>query len=202
MSGSLKLEGKILKLAEKVLFKVCKILAKAKIPYVLEGGTLLGIVRDNKLLPWDNDVDITIIDDYLERLIKTRKLIWLAGFRTRIRFHDKDIGPFKKGQVRMIKVQTRKFFFIKNFNLLDIFIKTKKDGKYYWIVGRKNTVLKSVDAHFYEKHTTVKFKENNLSIPYNYKEYLTCRYGDWKKTVKEWDFQRDDKAIVSKEIDV
>ena len=32
----------------------------ASIPYWLEGGTLLGIIRENRLLPWDNDMDISM----------------------------------------------------------------------------------------------------------------------------------------------
>ena len=35
------------------------------IPYHLEGGVLLGIVRDGDLLPWDNDTDLSInFEDY------------------------------------------------------------------------------------------------------------------------------------------
>lgn len=202
MSGDLKLEGRIAKIAEKMLVKICKVLEKQNIPYVLEGGTLLGIVRENRLLPWDNDLDITVTADYLEEVLQAKKFMWLAGYRTRVRFHTKDIGPFKKGQIRMIKVSTRKFFFVKGIKLLDIFIKTKQDGKYFWVVGIKNPVLKSVEAHFYEKFSTVKFSGTELSIPYNCDEYLTSRYGDWKTPIKVWDFKKDDNAIVAKETDV
>jgi phosphorylcholine metabolism protein LicD len=198
MSGDIKLEGKIAEIAEKMLLKICEILEKEKIPYVLEGGTLLGIVREKRLLPWDNDLDITITDDYLEKLLKAKKYMWLAGFRTRVRFHNRDIGPFKKGQVRLIKVSTRKFFFIKGIKLLDIFIKTKESGQYFWVVGVKNPVLKSAEARYYEKFATVGFNNAKLSIPYDFDDYLSYRYGDWKKPVKEWNFKKDDNAIVKK----
>lgn len=200
MSGTIKLEGKIAKIAEKMLIEICKVLEKQGIPYVLEGGTLLGIVRENRLLPWDNDLDITITDEYLKKLLKAKKYLWLAGYRTRIRFHNRDIGPFKTGQVRLIKISTRKFFFIKGIKLLDIFIKTKESGKYFWVVGIKNPVLKSVDSHYYENFSTINFNENKLSIPYDWDAYLTYRYGDWKTPVKEWNFKKDDNAIVKKEI--
>lgn len=41
------------------MFKsVTNILDKLDIRYWLEWGTLLGIVRDNKLIPWDRDIDL------------------------------------------------------------------------------------------------------------------------------------------------
>ncbi len=196
MAGKLKLTGKIAEIALKMLKESCKILEKYEIKYILEGGTLLGIIRENRLLPWDNDLDLTVTDDYLDKLLKARKELWLKGFRTRIRYYKEDIGPFKKGQVKIMKVQTRKFFFFKGFTLLDIFIKRKVDGKYYWTVGGKNMVLKSAPANFYEEFKKVYFKGHAYSIPRRVEDYLTYRYGDWQKPKKDWNYTKDDNAIV------
>ena len=35
-----------------------KILKKSNVTYWIEGGTLLGAIRDNKLIPWDHDLDL------------------------------------------------------------------------------------------------------------------------------------------------
>ncbi len=199
MAGKLKLEGDLLNKALKMLKKVSNIFDDNSISYVLEGGTLLGIIRENRLLPWDNDLDITITEDFIPQLLKVRHKIWKAGFRTRIRYHKKNIGPFKKGEIRMMKIQTRKYYFFKDKSLLDIFIKRKSEGKYFWTVGAKNPVLKSVDAKFYENFSTVNFNDYNYSIPKEFEEYLTCRYGNWKITQKEWNFKKDDKAIIKEE---
>jgi len=40
---------------------VIKILNTHKINYWICHGTLLGIIRDKKILPWDNDIDIGLI---------------------------------------------------------------------------------------------------------------------------------------------
>ncbi|MBN1971922.1 MAG: LicD family protein [Candidatus Delongbacteria bacterium] len=196
MAGNLKLEGKVLKKAENLLKRFCEFLDKHEIPYVLEGGTLLGVMREKRLLPWDNDMDITVTEEYGQKLLSLRKEIWKIGFRVRERYHNKDLGPFKDGDLRLFKISTRKFYFFKDLGLLDIFVKKKENDKYFWVVGINNPVLKSVDARYYENFTTVDFQGSKLSIPKDYDDYLTCRYGDWRTPVKEWNFKKDDKAIV------
>ncbi len=62
MAGSNKLTGAIAEKALKMLHDITEIMEANEIPYVLEAGTLLGIVRENRLLPWDNDMDITITE--------------------------------------------------------------------------------------------------------------------------------------------
>jgi hypothetical protein len=39
---------------------IVKILSKSKISYWMCHGTLLGIIRDKKLIPWDHDIDVAI----------------------------------------------------------------------------------------------------------------------------------------------
>ena len=44
-----------------------KILNELKIDYWVCHGTLLGIVRDKELLDWDNDIDIAVIEDEVNK---------------------------------------------------------------------------------------------------------------------------------------
>ncbi len=198
MAGKLKLTGEIAKIALKMLLETAKALEMHKVKYILEGGTLLGIIRENRLLPWDNDLDLTVPGSDLEKLLKARKELWKKGFRTRIRYFKEDIGPFKKGEVKIMKVQTRKFFFLKGFTLLDIFVKKKVDDNYFWTVGGKNIVLKSAPAEFYEDLQEVEFNGHSYSIPAKVEDYLSYRYGKWQEAQKEWNYKKDDNAIVNK----
>ena len=43
--------------------KICSILDKLKIKYFLQTGILLGAIRDNDLIPWDWDVELSVFSD-------------------------------------------------------------------------------------------------------------------------------------------
>jgi len=175
---------------------VCRILDKHEIPYVLEGGTLLGIVRENRLLPWDNDLDLTIIEQDMDRVLNLRQKFWWAGYKIRLRKSREDIPHFPIGSVRLLKIRLKNYFFETGIGLMDIFVKKRIDDKYYWIVGQHGHVLKSVPAHFYENLTRYNFEGYDYSIPADFEDYLTYRYGEWRKTVKDYDFKKDDNSIV------
>lgn len=44
------------------LVDVCSVLEKYKLKYFLDTGTLLGAIRDHKFIPWDNDIDLGVVD--------------------------------------------------------------------------------------------------------------------------------------------
>ena len=196
MSGNLKLTGNLNIIAKIMLRKVCSILENNNIPYILEGGTLLGIVRENRLLPWDNDLDLTITEQNMDRVLNLRWKFWWAGYKIRLRKSREEMPHFSVGSVRLIKIKTKKYFFVSGIGLMDIFVKKKINCGYYWIVGQHDHVLKSVPCHFYENFTRYNFEGYEYSIPADYEDYLTYRYGDWQKTVKDYDYKKDDNSIV------
>jgi len=189
MAGKFTLEGKNGQQALVMLRTVTDLLDSNNIDYWLEGGTLLGVVRENRLLPWDNDLDISIKEEEWPKLEKVlSKIKYLIDTKQ----FKRDVSPFKKGVTRIVKVRTRRFYFFRGEITLDIFIKFKKDDTYHWQVGNKP---KSVPAHFYNKIVTHSFAGKDYKIPENYTEYLTHRYGDWETPVKEWNTYTDDNAI-------
>ena len=196
MAGNLKLEGKLEVTARKMLKDVCRILDENEIPYIVDNGTLLGIIRENRLIPWDNDVDISVKQDFLDKLIKIRYKFWKAGYRTRIRRSKVDMPHFPKGSVRMIKIQTRWLIF-KGVTLLDIFIKKEVKDNYFWTMAEKDPVLLSAPNHFYKNVIRREFDGYNYLIPCEYESYLEHRYGDWRTPVKNFHYKKDDKAIIN-----
>lgn len=197
MSGKIKLDDKYLEKSLRLLERATTFLEKYNIPYWLEGGTLLGIIRENRLLPWDNDLDISIRSEDFDRLRRILPKFFYRGMIAKVREHKIDDPPFQKGEVRLIKVYATKYLFFKSPLVLDIFVKKKLDDQYYWVVGVKRRAKKAVPARFYDELTTVQFNHKTYSIPKLTDEYLTYRYGDWRTPVKTWNYIKDDQSTVS-----
>ena len=194
MAYDITLEGGNLKKAEELLENVARIFNQCKIAYWLEGGTLLGIRRENRLLPWDNDVDISMMQDQLNKIDILIRSLQKAGYRIRIRRFDKDSDFFRKGDIRMIKIRTKHFMgFVKGKVCLDIFVKYPKDENAYWEIDNKT---KYVPLKFYRSFKKITFKNFEYSIPEFTEQYLTYRYGNWETPVKEWDTSKDDNALA------
>lgn len=193
MAYDITLEGKNKIIAERMLFKVSEILDTCNISYWLEGGTLLGIRREERLLPWDNDIDISMMISQKPKLNTLYVLLKKQKYRVKTRLFEYSKSPFKKGDIRMIKIRERRFFgLIKGPVCLDIFIKYPENEYAYWEIDNK---LKSVPHKFYDSFKTITFKNYNYKIPELTDEYLTYRYGEWETPVKDWNTSKDDKAL-------
>lgn len=193
MAYNITLEGKNLIEAEKLLVAVSTIFEQHKIAYWLEGGTLLGIRRENRLLPWDDDIDISLHASELSKLSALIKDLKVKGFRVRERRFSVTSNEFNKGDLRMIKIRNRRFFGLLKGNVcFDVFVKYTHNDKTYWEIDNK---IKYVPTHFYKSFKTVNFQNKTYTIPEDTDGYLTYRYGDWQTPVKEWNTSIDDKAL-------
>ncbi len=193
MAYDITLEGKNLVQAENLLSEVTSIFESFNINYWLEGGTLLGLRREGRLLPWDNDLDISIHESEFNKLSLLQNTLKKKGYRVRTRVFEKDSDVFKKGDLRMIKIRTKRFFGILKGNVcLDVFIKYTKNKKTYWEIANK---VKNVPSKYYDTFKTLDFKGKPYAIPELTDEYLTYRYGDWQTPVKDWDTAKDDRAL-------
>lgn len=194
MAYDITLEGENLENAENLLIEATTIFEKHHINYWLEGGTLLGIRREDRLLPWDNDLDISLHASETPKLLNLVKGLKNKGYRVRHRYFTETSDFFKKDDLRMIKIRTRRFFgLLKGKVCLDVFVKYTHDEKTYWEIDKKT---KFVPSKFYETFKEIKFKNKNYPIPENTDEYLTYRYGDWQTPVKDWNTSTDDNALA------
>lgn len=200
MTSKIQLNDKYVKKAHKVLERTTKLLEKYKIPYWLESGTLLGIIRENRLLPWDNDIDISIRNENLDRLLKILPKFFWRGLMTRVKYHKTDDPPFTKGEVRIIKVYASKLLFFRGLIVLDIFVQKRLNDLNYSIITVRRHTKRAIPSRFTDELTTVRFNEKDYSIPKLTDEYLTYCYGDWHTPVKVWDCTKDDLSIVRKNI--
>lgn len=195
-----KLKDRNLKRARKLLFDVVDTFDHCNIMYHLEGGTLLGLIRDGDLLPWDHDVDISIPAEGMLKMYSCFRELFRKGYKVTKRNSEIDYGPIKKGTCRILKVKPLgvsilKFFhpfFRKNYVILDIFIKTSDQEFTYWQAMGK--VMK-VSKQYYESYEEIEYRGKRFKVPNDYKSYLTEKYGDWSVPIQNWVAGRDEKTI-------
>lgn len=194
MSGHNNLSGKQGIIALKMLEDVKDILDKNNIEFWVDSGTLLGIVREKRLLPWDNDVDLSVKAEYEGKLLFCLKEISALGYRVRKKIFDKDSKPFIKNRTRIIKIRNNRFFFFRGKVTLDIYIKYKYEGQYFYQCGERK---KASGAVFFDLLDSIEFNAKTYKIPYKHEAYLTKKYGNWKVVNKTWNAFKDDSTIIS-----
>lgn len=119
------------------------------IPYWICHGTLLGIIRDNKLIEWDHDIDIAVWADTVKKEYITN-LISKANFKLRQGFMVKDdIISFDKDGGRIVDINF--------YNKIKSETNQKEMAYVYWFVP-KNILMKLIDAISISDKYNGKFK--------------------------------------------
>ena len=110
-----------------------KILNELKLNYWVCHGTLLGIVRDKKLLDWDNDIDIALMEDEVNRDEIIKKFL-NNGFKLKKKYFEND------GLLTFIKNGSKEI----DINFYQLSSDEKKVSTYWFIP--KNFVCKLIDV--------------------------------------------------------
>jgi phosphorylcholine metabolism protein LicD len=181
-----------------MLKELTALFERRSIRYALTAGTLLGVVREGRLLPWDSDMDVSVFADDLPRLRSAIREIEAAGYLVRTGLHTRSDPPFSRGDLRILKIWNRRWGLFKGGLLLDGFVKVRHEGFYFWAVGgEKQYARKAVPARFYDTLETLVFEGKTFAVPSCPTEYLALRYGaDWRTPRTDWNYARDDGAIV------
>lgn len=205
---------------DKQLLEITEILNKNDIFYWIDSGTLLGIVREGKLLSGDLDIDISI--PYTE---KENVLSLLPEFES-IGYSFKETWTYKskdyifklvhKGKDRIIDFQ--------------VYYENKKDNIWYspqvvnrksnntlsklirkiihdYIIGHSKNKITSNYPFAYDHITWVEGKEligipkylenTTIKVPEDHIGVLELHFGTtWRIPNRNWNFIRDDGAFV------
>ncbi len=185
--------------AHELLRSSCEILEDLGIHYWLDFGTLLGFIRDNKLIDWDHDMDLSIrydSDEQMEQMIRALA----KRYPVRVLKPSLRSDTWKLGNYRTIKVYCKKYGFIKTKFYLDLF--TQYRGRYgnngadtyRAIVCGNNS---EIPASFVDELDTFLFQGHEYKIPNHTEDFLALRYGDdWRTPKKEWYPPLDDRSMV------
>jgi hypothetical protein len=143
---------------------VCK---KLNVPCWLQDGTLLGLIRDGKLIPWDNDADMGCHEDNWNNEVS--ELLQELGFTVENR---KGIGPR----------------YTRDKNAIDIFLhRTEPNGVWSWSAFRGRIEYRFDVPPFGLKEMI--FWNENFLVPENPEKWLEIKYGtEWRTPRRNWNY--------------
>ncbi len=190
---------------------VVSVLDDFNIKYYLDFGTLIGAIRDKGLIPWDDDIDISLLkeEDYhkipkvLDIIKKRYKLrTYIATFESSNKKRKKREEKVYQEKViftddnnfQIAKVRNNKFLsFGRGNTCIDIFFKYKFEAYSYWVAyGQVNRIPLEYTS---EDLIEINFYDMKCKIPKVYDKYLTYKYGDWKTEKQDWSHSTDDFSI-------
>lgn len=150
------------------------------IPLILEGGTLLGAIRDGDFCEDDWwDVDLTTMvgaecrADLCDRAERQGWEVLRTDHKWRPEKHRTAVIKIRRDDVKV-----------------DVFFKRVKGRKAWWSRGK---LIRAVDARHYLEPTPTKVYGGEFLVPWMADKYLTARYGDWRTPVhhNDYDFRTD-----------
>jgi len=152
---------------EKDLLNIKKVLDECNIKFWLIFGTLLGAVRDNDFLSWDDNTNVAVYEEVLLPKIEIVKNKFIEqGFIFRI-------IPKKRGT----KINLHRFEHKNSVEALFL-DKNYKNNRY-----RLSNSFKHPRKYF-EKYGSIKFKDENFRVPTPVEKYLSFLYKDWRTPIK------------------
>jgi len=203
---------------------IIKLLEDNNIKYWVDGGTLLGLKREKKILTNDNDIDISM---WAEEEILIKKLLPVIkgvgykifirsyfGLNFKYKFISKreklmiDINIFRKysdyawcpqphGIINRHNTQRIIPLIYKAVNL----VRRKLLKIYPWKVIYSNfpwNLINHMGCWWipYKYYKNIENdKELAINIPHEWNEYLTYRYGNWRVPCNKWVFWTDDHSL-------
>jgi len=185
--------------AHKLLRISCEILEDLGVHYWLDFGTLLGLIRENQLIEWDKDMDLSIRFESDEQI---KALIAAVSKHYPVKTLGESIRPeaWKLGKYRTIKAFHKKYGLIRTDPHLDFFTQyrgiydNQTEATYRSIIAGVNN---EIPATYVDELDSFHFEGHDFAIPNHPETFLALRYGeDWRTPKKYWHPAYDDESMV------
>ena len=148
------------------------VLNKYAIKWCCSGGTLLGAVRHGGLIPWDDDIDITIEEKDVPLVFHLRRFITKVD-----KYQLVKVGQYMKLKYKDI--------------FIDIFILDEKGN----FPQRHWSSYSYIDDELYPTQTTL-FGSIEVNIPHRVDEYLHRTMPDWDKVAMIYNHRSKEKDVL------
>lgn len=201
---------------ERNLIDIVHFLREHEIDFWVDQGTLLGIVRDDALLPWDKDIDLSVWPDEFDRVVRLREELRRRGYYFELHeykdclFLSKEDGYFVEigryrveGEMAVRKnngprIKPSEMAVKRVLRLLPHRLHCMlRDLGRRW--HKKETILFRTPLRFYSDFRMIVFRGLELKVPAETEAYLAFKYGeDWRTPIREWDFSVQDGSVVGR----
>ncbi len=191
-------DSKSEKKAVRFMHQNVSVMNEAGIDFWIEGGTLLGALRDQKLIPWDHDLDFGMkyeSEAQMKRLIRKLR----SHFYVSVRSFPRTSKIWHLGKYRVLKIFPRKNLLFKEDLCLDLFVYYEgplpgtDELVYKYVVWDRNAYHRK---EFFDTIDTIDFYGSEVPVPAKAEQFIEVKYGkDWRTPKKEWNVALDDGSI-------
>jgi len=176
------------------------ILLKEKgIPYWVTGGSLLGAIRHEAMIPWDDDIDLALFIDDLGKVLLLRPELEKRGLVLLVKRHYLKIFPADGHQI----AHPDGGYYPHRYPFIDIFLMTHNEGKIVHASERLREGFEKdwLDEEDVAEFTPRKFGPLVVPVPRHARAYLERMYGEdcWEYAYADYDHaseQKRERVIV------
>jgi hypothetical protein len=183
-----------------LLLMLSKNLKLHDVPHYIDAGTLLGVYRDNALIPWDDDLDFSVNANHLSHSInileqQLPKMLEITGVTWTLHqyINQQAYGAVPIGAVRALKLlpdDDREVF-----PGIDFFVKYIQGQHMDYCLASRGFRMPASHFSHIQRHT---FAGGVVYLPNAVEAYLEGHYGDWQTPQEEWSLNQIKSATVFK----
>lgn len=206
-----------------------EILTELGLKWWVNSGTLLGFVREGRILPWDNDVDLSCWADEID-WDHFRHRIDQEGWELSLKSWGRVVYAYKMLVPGLPDVNLQVVRRADNVAWVPVQKKTQPfpypEKTFRWhIYARLRGRLKTLSrfrhqvpfieglcskfdltydtwitpASYFLHLEYFSVGEESFPVPNSTEDFLTLRYGAWQHPVPSWDFRRDDATYSTRD---
>ena len=150
-------------------------------------GTLLGCMREGRVLPWDyDDADFAFLAEDTDRFLEAERALLAAGFSRASRWQNNQ-GTTTEYALRRDGARFEFFTMTRHGDTFQYYLYGKRGG--IW-----QELLCAVPAHGLAE---IHFLERVWNKPDDHDAFLSAVYGDWRTPNPGYHYATDEKSVIA-----